>query len=165
MLWVWSLSISPAVHVSDTLLISTALWVMSRRHCCDKLKELLWDFSASWTHFKSSGKVTTHGCGGGVVRVSAADNGETGLIMCVCNEDHLNKAMCSDPEFLPISRVTMSESLIVPETHSMKQITDKLPRYSMDVFKKFKQRTEGPLLASPRNTGQQCQAASRPTTL
>ena len=48
-----------------------------------------------------------------------------GLIMCVCNEDHLNKAMCSDPEFLPISRVTMSESLIVPETHSMKQITDK----------------------------------------
>lgn len=99
------------------------------------------------------------------MRVSAADNGETGLIMCVCNEDHLNKAMCSDPEFLPISRVTMSESLIVPETHSMKQITDKLPRYSMDVFKKFKQRTEGPLLASPRNTGQQCQAASRPTTL
>lgn len=80
MLWVWSLSISPAVHVSDTLLIGTALWVMSRRHCCDKLKELLWDFSASWTHFKSSGKVTTHGCGGGVVRVSAADNGETGCL-------------------------------------------------------------------------------------
>lgn len=59
------------------------------------------------------------------MRVSAADNGETGLIMCVCNEDHLNKAMCSDPEFLPISRVTMSESLTVPETHSTKRITDK----------------------------------------
>lgn len=49
-----------------------------------------------------------------------------GLIMCVCNENHLNKAMCSHPEFpAAISRVTIRESLIVPETHSMKQITDK----------------------------------------
>jgi len=47
--------------------------------------------------------------------------------MCVCNEDYLNKAMCSHPGFPAaiISRVTMSESLTVPETHSTKRITDK----------------------------------------
>lgn len=52
--------------------------------------------------------------------------------MYVSNEDPLNKAMCAQPEFpAAISRFTMlyaeymGKSLIVPDTHSMMQITDK----------------------------------------